>query len=51
VGIICMELLKFQLIFFFHLYDLVNMDERRHKVLVAFVSHTLIRLNRARAQL
>jgi hypothetical protein len=26
-----MELWKFQLIFFFHLCYLVNMDERRHK--------------------
>jgi hypothetical protein len=28
---------KFELFFFFHIYDLVNMDERRHKVLVALV--------------
>jgi hypothetical protein len=32
-----MELWKFQLIFFLHLYHLVNMDEHRHKVLVALV--------------
>jgi hypothetical protein len=28
---------KFELLFFFHIYDLVNMDKRRHKVLVALV--------------
>jgi hypothetical protein len=28
---------KFELLFFFHIYDLVNMDEYRHKVLVALV--------------
>jgi hypothetical protein len=28
---------KFELLFFFHIYDLVNMHERRHKVLVALV--------------
>jgi uncharacterized membrane protein len=28
---------KFELLFFFHIYDLVNMDECRHKVLVALV--------------
>jgi hypothetical protein len=28
---------KFELLFFFHIYDLVNMDERRYKVLVALV--------------
>jgi hypothetical protein len=38
-----MELWKFQLIFFFHLYHLVNMDERRHKVLVALVFFMAIR--------
>jgi hypothetical protein len=32
-----MELWKFELIFFFHLYHLVNMDECRQKVLVALV--------------
>jgi hypothetical protein len=29
--------------FFFHIYDLVNMDERRHKVLVALVFFMAIR--------
>jgi hypothetical protein len=28
---------KFDLLFFFHIYDLVNMHECRHKVLVALV--------------
>jgi hypothetical protein len=38
-----MELWKFQLIFFFHLYHLVNMDECRHKVLVVLVFFMAIR--------
>jgi hypothetical protein len=39
-----MELWKFQLIFFFfRLYHLVNMDECRHKVLVALVYFMAIR--------
>jgi hypothetical protein len=28
---------KFELFFFFHIYDLVNMDKCRYKVLVALV--------------
>jgi hypothetical protein len=34
---------KFELFFFFHIYDSVNMDERRHKVLVALVFFMAIR--------
>jgi hypothetical protein len=34
---------KFELFFFFHIYDLVNMDERRYKVLVALVFFMAIR--------
>jgi hypothetical protein len=34
---------KFELLFFFHIYDLVNMDERRYKVLVALVFFMAIR--------
>jgi hypothetical protein len=37
VEVICIELWKFQLIFFLHLNQLVNIDERRYKVLVALV--------------
>jgi hypothetical protein len=38
-----MELWKFQLIFIFHLYHLVNMDNRRYKVLVVLVFFMAIR--------
>jgi hypothetical protein len=38
-----MELWKFQLIFFLHLYQLVNTDECRDKVLVALVFFMAIR--------
>jgi hypothetical protein len=34
---------KFELLFFFHIYDLVNMYERRHKVLLALVLFMAIR--------
>jgi hypothetical protein len=34
---------KFELLFLFHIYDLVNMHERRHKVLVALVFFMAIR--------
>jgi hypothetical protein len=34
---------KFELLFLFHIYNLVNMDERRHKVLVALVFFMAIR--------
>jgi hypothetical protein len=34
---------KFELFFFFHIYDLVNMDERRYKVLVALIFFMAIR--------
>jgi hypothetical protein len=38
-----MELWKFQLIFFFHLYHLVNMGDRRYKVFVVLVFFMAIR--------
>jgi hypothetical protein len=34
---------KFELFFFFQIYDLVNMDDCRHKVLVALVFFMAIR--------
>jgi hypothetical protein len=34
---------NFELFFFFHIYDLVNMDKHKHKVLVALVFFMAIR--------